>query len=206
MELIISAVEDVIVDTLEDDVYNRFEPENVKAEDILRLVKNRVGENFDKVNNIYLNMGPGSFTGIRASMALVIGLVAGKKINIIPFTTFDALEYTKLTAEKILAVNGFSNFVYVSYLGKNKKVIQECITIEDLALKAKDGKTLKVVLSNSDKVLKSLENYNVSTQKVEFDANKVIQKYKIGTLEKIGFEPVYLRASQAELQRKENKK
>jgi len=206
MELIISAVEDVIVDTLVDDVYNKYESQNVKAEEILRLVKNRVGENFDNVKSIYLNMGPGSFTGIRASMALVLGLTAGKKINIIPFTTFDALEYTKLTAEKILAVNGFSNFVYVSYLGKNRKTIQDCITIEDLVQKVKDSKTLKVVLSNSDKVLKLLENYNVSTQKVEFDAKKVIQKYKIGALEKISFEPVYLRASQAELQRKENKK
>lgn len=203
MELIISAVENVIVDTFENQQYNNFERVNVKAEEILRLVSERLKTDFNEVENIYLNVGPGSFTGIRASLALVLGLTAQKNINIIPFTSFDAFEYDKLTAKQILAVNGFSNFVYVAYLsGKNLKM--DCVEIEKVIEMAKQKKM--TILSYSDKILSKAKLYDVSTKKVDFSPEYAVKKYKNGLLEKRKLEPVYLRLSQAEIQRKENKK
>ena len=201
MELVISAVEDVIVDSFEKNKYLSFPSQKIKAEDILRLVSERVGGDFDKVERIFVNMGPGSFTGIRASMALVVGLVAGKNIDIVPFTSFDALEYDILSAGQILAVNGFSNFVYVSYK-KARKIVQECITIDDLIALSNQG---NVVLSYSDKLLDQLSTAGAKIKKVRFSPEYAVQKFKQRKLEKIKFEPVYLRLSQAELQRKENK-
>ena len=201
MKLIISAVEDVIVDSVVNNSYIKSKPEKIKAEEILKLVKERTNGTMQGVDTIFLNMGPGSFTGIRASMALVVGLVAGKKINIIPFTSFDALEYDKLTADKVLAVNGFSNFVYVSYL-KAKKQVHECIEIDKLKTLSKN----KTILSSSDKILDFASQNQIKNQKVEFNLENVVKKHENKILNKIAFEPVYLRLSQAELQRKEKQK
>lgn len=203
MELIISAVENVIVDTYHDGKYNAFTPENVKAEDILKLVSARCNGDFSIINKIYVNMGPGSFTGIRASMALVVGLVAGKNIEIIPFTTFDAFEYDKLTASKILVVNGFSNFVYIKYHDKGKTK-SDCVEIQKVIEFAK--KENKEIVSYSQNIINLFEKENVKCEKTKCSPEYAVQKHKDGTLEKHLFEPVYLRLSQAELQRKENKK
>lgn len=202
MDLVISAVESVIVDCVNGGKYVGFPAENVKAEDILRLVSNRVNGDFSVVDKIYVNMGPGSFTGIRASMALVVGLTAGKNNQVVPFTTFDAFEYDKLTAGIVLAVNGFSNFVYVRYI-KNRKIIQECITIDDLLALEKSG---KIILTYSSELIERLQSCGGNPKQVELNLENVVKKHLKGSLEKINFEPVYLRLSQAELQRKENKK
>ena len=203
MDLIISAVENIIVDTYDNGKYNTFTPENVKAEDILRLVSARCNGDFSKVEKIYINMGPGSFTGIRASMALVLGLVAGKNISIIPFTTFDAFEYDKLTARQILVVNGFSNFVYVKYKDKGR-VKSDCVEIQKLLEYATLNK--KEIVSYSKQIIDFFKNHNVKCNQVNFSPMFAVEKHKNGKLEKRLFEPVYLRLSQAELQRKENKK
>ena len=199
MNLFISAVEDVIVAKEIRGKLTNSEPQRVKAEEILALVKDRTKGDFSTVKNIFLNMGPGSFTGIRAGMALVLGLTAGKNIPVIPFTSFDALEYDRLSADKILAVNGFSNFVYIKFI-QNRKERMECIEKEKLAMLAKEKK--KTVITYSLPLIEYLNGSKVKTQKVDFDLNFVLQKYKNNLLDNIAFEPVYLRLSQAELQRK----
>lgn len=200
MKLIISAVEDVVVDTFSDGKYNEYMAQKIKAEDILGVIQSRIDGNFDKVEEILLNVGPGSFTGIRASMALVLGLTASKKINIIPFTTFDAMEYSKLTAKQILAVNGFSNFVYISYLDGDKRV-NDSIEIEKLIKFAIKNKM--TILTYSDNILEEVISGGANAQKIKFSVKFALERYMNNTLEKRTLEPVYLRLSQAEIQRKE---
>ena len=203
MDLIISAVEDVIVDTYHNNTYNSFAKEKVKAEEILGIISNRVNGDFSCVDKIYLNMGPGSFTGIRASMALVLGLTAGKNIEIIPFTSFDCFEYDKLTTGKILVVNGFSSFVYVCYIEK-RKVKMECIEKAKLIELAKNNNM--TVLSYSPSIITLLKDNQVSVQEIEFSTKYMVKKHKDKKLNKIAFEPVYLRLSQAELQKQGEQK
>lgn len=60
------------------------------------------------IDEICLNIGPGSFTGLRVTLAVAKGLSYGKQIQFKTFTTFD---YIPGNGNKI--VRGFSNFVYV---------------------------------------------------------------------------------------------
>ena len=45
--------------------------------------------NLDKLTNILVNQGPGNFSGIRASIALVKGLTITNKINLYGFSSRD---------------------------------------------------------------------------------------------------------------------
>ena len=197
-KLVISSVEDTIVDIVDNDRYIEFERVNVKAEDLLKVIQERLGKRMSEVSEIYINVGPGSFTGIRAGLALVTGLTAATKIKIIPFTTFDMFEYNKLTAGEILAVNGFSNFVYIKSMEGNTPKM-ECVEIENLASIAKEG----IVYSYSDKIISKLSELGVNAKKMNISPKFVFEKQSIGKLEKINVEPIYLRLSQAEIQKKE---
>ena len=203
-KLIISSVEDSIVDIYENDKYQSFPALKVKAEDLLKVISERLGKNkMQGVDEILVNMGPGSFTGIRAGLSLVFGLTAGTKTKIIPFTTFDMFEYNKLTAKQILVVNGFSNFVYVKYMS-NRKSVMECIEIEKLAKLASDKGM--AIFTYSALVIEKLLSLGVEAQKCEISVKNALDKCLSGKLEKIKVEPIYLRLSQAEMQKKEKQK
>ena len=62
-------------------------------------------------------VGPGSFTGLRASISLIKGLCQVVKCKVLPFTSFEELEYNK---GDYLVLEGFSNFVYTLYNGEAK--------------------------------------------------------------------------------------
>jgi len=200
-KLLISSVEDTIVDIVDGDKYFEYQKVNVKAEDLLKVIQERLGNDMSEVEEIYINVGPGSFTGIRAGLALITGLTVATKIKVIPFTTFDMFEYNKLTAKEILAVNGFSNFVYIKYI-KGKKSYMQCLEIEKLMEIAKNA----TVYSYSDKIIKKLSDHSIKTKNVSISPKNVLIKQANGTLDNIKAEPIYLRLSQAELQKKENQK
>lgn len=72
----------------------------------------------DNNDGFALVIGPGSFTGIRISMALVKGLVAGGSADgVIPITTFDlmAKSYLKIQPKRdfICIINALSGLYYV---------------------------------------------------------------------------------------------
>lgn len=87
-----------------------------------------------------LVIGPGSFTGIRISMALVKGLTAGgNNEKIIPITTFDlmAKTYLKNHPQKdfVCIINALSGLIYACPYDKNGNKIgeEEVIRKENLA-------------------------------------------------------------------------
>lgn len=85
-------------------------------------------------------IGPGSFTGLRISAALVKGFLAGEeKKNVLPLTTFElmAYSYIKNFAPKedfVCIINGLSGYYFVCKFDckGNKLSAEEMITKEAL--------------------------------------------------------------------------
>ena len=202
LSLVISATENIVVDLFSGE--NQVNADNVvldgTSEDILKAVKVRLGEiPFEKVDNIFVNVGPGSFTGIRASLALVFGLSMSGKQKIIPFTSFDMFEYNEVSGNRLHVVAGFSNFVYVKYMD-GKKVHMECITFDELSVLQNQNNF--EVIADKDFAAK-LAAKGIFANVSEKSTSNVIALYQSKKLEKRPVEPVYLRASQAEIQRQE---
>ena len=135
---------------------------------------------------IAVSIGPGSFTGIRVGLTIAKTMSFVSKIPLIAFTSFETIAYNNKGQR---AVKGFSNFVYVDdgkkqncvdkteFEEKNKKEILVC---EDLSLTHQ-----KIVKIDREKVV--LEKFNAK----DFADAKTI-------------EPLYLRLSQAEIERNKN--
>ena len=64
---------------------NNYEKLSILLFDFLR--HNNI--NLDKLTNIFVNQGPGNFSGIRASISLVKGLCIVYKINFYGFSSLD---------------------------------------------------------------------------------------------------------------------
>lgn len=204
-QLLISATENLVVELYENKkLINHAMPSNNQAEEMLALIKQVLkGKSIDSVDEILLNVGPGSFTGIRASMALVLGLVTRKNIKVVAYTSFDNFEYSKVTTQTILVVSGFSNFVYTKFIGGKEDNQMRCITISELCEFA-TFHNCEVWVANEELLNKlKKHNPNINVVVAGFSSNNVIKKHNDFALEKRNLEPVYLRASQAEIQRLE---
>ena len=206
LNLVISATEKLVVELFENGskVSCDINVDSSKAEDILKIVDAKLaGGDISQVDNILLNVGPGSFTGIRASMALVFGLTRNGKPSIVPFTTFDGFALNKVSSNTALVVAGFSNFVYAKYkLGR--KAYLECVEYQSVANLAKSH-GLELVVSN-DAVQSRFEKLGVQAKTLVFDAEHINRMFESGKLEKRSVEPLYLRASQAELAKEERER
>ena len=149
-----------------------------------------------ELDAVAVNVGPGSFTGLRVGVTLAKGFSEALRLKIIPFTTFEAVEYNG--CEPIIVLDGFSNFVYTNWPSL------QCVDINELDEKLK--KTQKTIIS-SEKVANKLQKCNIEQLKInrfkivldKFLANKFVQTNDV--------EPLYLRLSQAEIekQKKEGK-
>jgi len=63
------------------------------------LNKNKITIN--KIDNIYVNRGPGSFAGIRSSLSIVKGLLLTKKIDYYCFSFLDFNKSTNIKYEDV---------------------------------------------------------------------------------------------------------
>lgn len=143
----------------------------------------------DDISQICVNIGPGSFTGIRVAVSIAKGLGATKKIDYVEFTSFDYFE-----KNSNIVLTGFSNFVYV----KNAKGEMDCVDISTLETDCEYIVCEKMLQEK-------LEKLNVKSRLVEelpFDKIDAIVSGKPISSSEI--RPLYLRKSQAEIQR-ENK-
>jgi len=143
----------------------------------------------DNLDVIGVCIGPGSFTGLRASISLVKGICTSKNIKVITFTSFEELEYNK---EDYLVLEGFSSFVYILHKGK-----AEC---KDIGEVKNDIKTIKgKILLQTESLKDKLGNYQVASKKTQIMLKEKIKMANFSNFETI--EPLYLRASQAEIER-----
>ncbi len=154
------------------------------------------------LNNLCVCVGPGSFTGIRVAISIVKGLAIGINAKVVVLTNFDIYD-TENKTNSLLVLEGFSKFVYAR-ISQNGIIKDECVEIQELAERVKNDKFNIYV--QDEKVQKLLNNYEIKSN--------IAQKQTIlRFLEKLNnddfldlnqIEPIYLRASQAEIER--NKK
>ena len=69
----------------------------IKIEDFLTVFNN-----VDKVSTIFVNVGPGSYTGIKQSIAFALGYKhVNSKVKIVPYSVFDLINFIHKGAENI---------------------------------------------------------------------------------------------------------
>lgn len=145
-------------------------------------------------------VGPGSFTGIRVAVSIAKGLAVESKIKIVQMSNFDVYEI-KNESEYVLVLDGFSNYVYARFVSKNG-VIDKCVTVQELVENLKNNKKITIFVQ-TEKTQNILKQSEIVAQIVNYNAilcfNSKVDKNKFVDIEQIS--PVYLRASQAEIER-----
>ena len=88
-------------------IRNLFEKKNI-SEDLVEELSNFTKEcnvNIDKNFSVIVNQGPGSFSGIRVSIAVAKGLEISKKVKIFGYNGTDLKVFDKENVEKLVNSN-----------------------------------------------------------------------------------------------------
>lgn len=150
------------------------------------------------IDVIAVNVGPGSFTGIRVAISTAKGLAIGNGAKVVTFNSFEAVDVQNSRNYGII-VEGFGNSYYY-YFKKYGKIFQGCASTDKLAVLAKDIS----VFSTSEQVRDSITNFDI--KQTTYNAQKCVEDKisKNQFIETNQIAPLYLRASQAELERLKN--
>ena len=152
------------------------------------------------LNATCLTIGPGSFTGVRVAISICKGLAVGAKTRVVQISNFDL--YSQNLDRAFVVLEGFSNYVYVRKID-GEKIEDSCEDVNEFVSKYKaqfDG--FKVVVNNekTQNLLKNGEILSIIGQKeTVLCVNLKIDKNEFVEINQIS--PVYLRASQAEIER-----
>ena len=184
--------------SIEDKVQNKHSDEILKVIDEL-FVKANV--TIKDVENICVCVGPGSFTGVRVAVSVVKGLAIGINAKVFTLTNFDIFEQDE---NCYLVLDGFSNLIYLRTV-KNGEVKDECIEIEKF-VKFQNEDKMKIYYT-TEKTQNLLNKYEINGY---FAKNNIISAFnqKISNRQDVRLNqiyPVYLRASQAEIEREKKK-
>ena len=161
-------------------------------DDILNLIKRaniKTKEKFD----VLVNLGPGSFSGIRISLAVAKGIKLIKKVNLFGFNSFilNAAPYLEKyeTVFSILKVN--KKFYFLKYIEGKKNDISQ---ITEFQNKEKLNEKSVIVISNEMKNEGMFKNIAEKHRIIEdFDVKNNIEiLIKKNLIENNLIKPVYL--------------
>ena len=148
---------------------------------------------FDDISRIFVNQGPGNFSGLRGSLAVAKGVSLAKNLNLFGYNTF-IWSCAKFFNEKnsIFSLIKFREKYFIKKFDKNLSSISKVEEItEDKIIKKYDNK-FKVIPKNvakyfDEKILK-LNNLCI----VDLDHNELEFLQLKGLLDKDLIKPLYL--------------
>ena len=165
----------------------------------------KIDENMSQNRDFAVVIGPGSFTGLRISTALIKGFVSGGNGGaVVPITTFKLMAYSYIKNHKVekdftCMINGLSGYYFICKFDKDGNQLSE----EKLATKDEIDFNDNAVCLEEE----SFTSIFVNPTAQELLELAIIEKDK-GNLKSAGeISPLYLRKSQAEdsLELKEKK-
>lgn len=163
-------------------LFNYSNNTELKSDNLLSVIDDALKQNaktFSDVDVVATCVGPGSFTGSRVAISLVKGLLVGQNKKIVAFESFDCF------GDEDVVLSGFGNFVY---LKKGDK--KDCV--ESSTIKKFKGVT------DSEDLAEKL-GIKVASFNMQNVINKKVEAGDFVTIHDLM--PVYLRASQAEIER-----
>ena len=148
---------------------------------------------FDDISQIFVNQGPGNFSGLRGSLATAKGVSLSKKLNLFGYNTFIwscARFFNK--KDSIYSFIKFREKYFIKKFDKSLKSTSkvEEITVDEI-IKKYDNK-FKVIPKNAikyfDKKILKLNNLSI----VDLDHNELEFLQLKGLLDKESIKPLYL--------------
>ena len=148
---------------------------------------------FDDISQIYVNQGPGNFSGLRGSIAVAKGICLSKNLKLYGYNTFVLSSASFFDKENsIFSFIKFRKKYFTKKFNKNLKSISAIKEIaEDKIIKNYDNK-FKVIPNSMSKYLneKILKLNNLRL--VDLDHNKLEFLKSKGLLDKDIIKPLYL--------------
>lgn len=165
----------------------------------------KAGISVNDIGAFCVCVGPGSFTGIRVAVSIIKGLAINSNAKIYTASNFDVLSYG-IDEDSYFVIEGFSNFIYVRKIDSGK-VYDDCFDLVTFVEEFKNNNISKIYAQN-EKVQNMFKKYEISSEIAENNTilcfDKKIQNDECVNLNEIN--PIYLRASQAEIEREKRLK
>ena len=148
---------------------------------------------FGDISNIFVNQGPGNFSGLRGSLATAKGLSLAKNLNLFGYNTFIwscAKFFNK--KDSIFGLTKFREKYFIKKFDKNLKSISKIkeVTVDEIINKYNNKFNVipKNVVKYFDKKILKLNNLNV----VDLDHNELEFLQLKGLLDEELIKPLYL--------------
>ena len=163
---------------------------------LMKQILNFFNENnikFGDISNIFVNQGPGNFSGLRGSLATAKGVSLAKNLNLFGYNTFIwscAKFFNK--KDSIFSLIKFREKYFVKKFDKNLNSASkvEEVTVDEI-IKKYDNKfnvIPRIMIKYFDKKILKLNNLNI----VDLDHNELEFLQLKGLLDKGLIKPLYL--------------
>jgi len=148
---------------------------------------------FDDISNIFVNQGPGNFSGLRGSLAIAKGVSLSKNLNLFGYNTFIwscAKFFNK--KDSIFSLIRFREKYFVKKFDKNLKSTSkiEEVTVDEIINKYDNKFNVipKNVIKHFDEKILKLNNLSI----VDLDHNELEFLQLKGLLDEELIKPLYL--------------
>ena len=163
---------------------------------LMKQILDFFAENYlklDDISSIFVNQGPGNFSGLRGSLAIAKGISLSKKISLFGYNTF-IWSCAKFFNSKssIISIIKFRDKYFIKLFNENLISTSKPEQIEENKLIEEYDTQFKVIPKNisinfNKKILK-LNNINI----IDLDHNELEFLQIKGLLDKVLIKPLYL--------------